>query len=572
MTKKNQRQLLIWGLTLFICAITGGFFIANLYDQQVFNQHQIYLTKEAKFLTHLSKQNTEDFKKLASNYAKDTSERITFLNADGDILFDTSDDTLVGKRSNRLEIKAVLQGNNIGVTTRKSDTFQEEQMYIALPIKENGNIRFILRLSEATKQFFPQAKQIKRGILAVYSLISIFLSSTILVMINRKNRPLETVLPVLKRMIAHPENHEIIVANSTQWQELYQSINQLSELTSETYSAYNTTEKQFYHLLNKLTIGIFILDSTGEISMMNKAMREQLGITEPLSPNSNFLNTIFELSLIQMIYRIRENHEVLKKTIHYKKNQCTVDVTLHYFPETKQILGISYDVTRVHQLEKMQKDFVGNVSHELKTPVTSLIGFTETLLDGAKEDPELLQSFLEIMQKDAYRLDELIREIILLSKDEETTYEIRPIHIYQLLKQILTNYQKEIDKKQLQIQIIGSKELIFYSKVEFLQPILKNLIENAIRYSFDNGTIELSFFEKNGLSLSVKDSGLGIETDEQARIFERFYRVDKARSRNSGGSGLGLAIVKDYVHYLNGTLTLDSHLGLGSTFTIFLPH
>jgi two-component system phosphate regulon sensor histidine kinase PhoR len=220
----------------------------------------------------------------------------------------------------------------------------------------------------------------------------------------------------------------------------------------------------------------------------------------------------------------------------------------------------------------MQKDFVGNVSHELKTPITSLIGFTETLLDGAKDDPETLTTFLEIMQKEAQRLESLTQEIIQLSKGSEMVYDEEQIQLRPFFNQLIAGYHRIIQEKNLSLILEGPNDIIFLTKMELFYPVIKNLIENAIHYSIPNGKILIHYTNQNGLLIAIQDFGIGISQSDLERIFERFYRVDKARTRNTGGSGIGLAIVKDYVERLGGTIHVESHLGIGTTFTIHLPN
>lgn len=194
------------------------------------------------------------------------------------------------------------------------------------------------------------------------------------------------------------------------------------------------------------------------------------------------------------------------------------------------------------------------------------------MLDGAKDDPETLTQFLGIIQKDAYRLQRLIQEIILLSRDSKNTYDKQQVPLYPLINEIAHSYQKMIAEKQLQLSIHGDQKIIISTVYELFYPIIKNLIENAVQYSTAEGTITVAFvLENHELVLSVADSGIGIPLEDQNRIFERFYRVDKARTRYSGGTGLGLAIVQNYTELLGGTVQLESYPGVGSTFTLRIP-
>lgn len=564
----KKQNYLGWLLLLLAIFIGSWQFIQNFYDQQVLSQHETYLEQKADLFIRLS-ENNQSLETIANKYVVDSEERITSLDEKGNILFDTYDSTLSGTRSKRPEVNAVLKGSALGRAVRMSPTLHKELLYVAIPIKEEGQLKNILRIAEPTANFLPSAQKMKHAIFLVYSLFWLILSGIILQILRRRNRPVETILPVIKKMIEQPDSPEIIMQSSPQWKELYQSVNVLSEQMSHTYQAYSASEKRLYTLLNELMIGVFIIDDDGQLLLMNATMQEQLGnFAAPLQ--RSFTESITDTQLIQMIYQINERHPFIHEEIK-TSHERVLDITLRYFEEANQILGVSYDLTRIRQLEKLQKDFVGNVSHELKTPVTSLIGFTETLLDGAKDDPETLTAFLKIMQKDAYRLESLIQEIIQLSKSADINYHIQTLNVKQVLQQLLADYTPIIQEKNLAVKLEGDPELTFTTKVEVFYPICKNLIENAINYSLPNGQINIQFAEKNGLVFQVQDFGIGIEKEEQTRIFERFYRVDKARARNSGGTGLGLAIVKDYVEILGGSIHVDSHLGVGSTFYVYLP-
>lgn len=345
---------------------------------------------------------------------------------------------------------------------------------------------------------------------------------------------------------------------------------------SQTYLAYTSTDEQFHALLDELMIGVFIIDIDGKLQLINPKMTEILMIDENDS-GKDYFDVIKEPALIHLIHQVITEKSSIHQEIKLTDtlNETILDMSLRFIEEDGndyQVLGIAYDLTRVRQLEKIQKDFVSNVSHELKTPVTSLLGFTETLLDGAKDDPETLTQFLEIMQKDALRLQQLIQEILQLSRDGRTiSYDDQNVAVHPFITEILRSYRKVITEKNLSIEILGDETITYTTKYELFYPIVKNLIENAIQYSQSNGTITIDFGFAETFYFVVKDSGIGISLEDQERIFERFYRVDRARSRHSGGTGLGLSIVHNYSELLGGTVTIDSHLGLGSTFIVKLP-
>ncbi|HFJ6693675.1 TPA: ATP-binding protein [Enterococcus faecium] len=564
-------------LILLVSLFFGGWqLISHYFQQQIVEQQESYLTKKAQLLIRqLDVENLQaaQNKTALEEFVHQSNERITLMDATGKILFDTNNETLNEQRNSRPEIKAVLNGGNLGSALRKSTTLNEDLLYVALPVKKSGQLEAILRIAEPTSGFLPRTESFRRWVFFFFLSFFLVLAGMIYYLIYQKNQPLKTVLPVLKKMVQNPNQAEVIMQTPDQWEELYQTINALSEQMSKMYRACTTTEEQLYTLLNELMIGVFLIDDAdSRLLLLNPKMQLHLNVVS-YQPEQRYTEVIQEPKLIQLIHQVTPEHPLIHQEITLTEGRQTLDLSLRYFTNsegTGQILGVAYDLTKVRRLEKLQKDFVGNVSHELKTPVTSLIGFTETLLDGAKDDPQTLTSFLEIMQKDAIRLDKLIREIIQLSKDGENSYEIQTIYTEPYFQQIVQNYQPIIEKKRLTIRLIGKNEP-FTTKTDILYPIIKNLIENAVQYSKSDSEIIIRYQATDDLSFSVQDFGIGIDIEDQERIFERFYRVDKARSRHSGGTGLGLAIVKDYVQLLNGTITIDSHLGTGSTFTVTIP-
>lgn len=564
-------------LILLVSLFFGGWqLISNYFQQQIVEQQESYLTKKAQLLIRqLDVENLQaaQNKTALEEFVHQSNERITLMDATGKILFDTNNETLNEQRNSRPEIKAVLNGGNLGSALRKSTTLNGDLLYVALPVKKSGQLEAILRIAEPTSGFLPRTESFRRWVFFFFLSFFLVLAGMIYYLIYQKNQPLKTVLPVLKKMVQNPNQAEVIMQTPDQWEELYQTINALSEQMSKMYRACTTTEEQLYTLLNELMIGVFLIDDAdSRLLLLNPKMQLHLNVVS-YQPEQRYTEVIQEPKLIQLIHQVTPEHPLIHQEITLTEGRQTLDLSLRYFTNsegTGQILGVAYDLTKVRRLEKLQKDFVGNVSHELKTPVTSLIGFTETLLDGAKDDPQTLTSFLEIMQKDAIRLDKLIREIIQLSKDGENSYEIQTIYTEPYFQQIVQNYQPIIEKKRLTIRLIGKNEP-FTTKTDILYPIIKNLIENAVQYSKSDSEIIIRYQATDDLSFSVQDFGIGIDIEDQERIFERFYRVDKARSRHSGGTGLGLAIVKDYVQLLNGTITVDSHLGTGSTFTVTIP-
>ncbi|MHC5218080.1 sensor histidine kinase [Enterococcus sp. LJL128] len=583
----NKRQRLEYFLTIIsmlLLFFVSLFTINSFFRQELMNQQESYLQKKAEFLTNQLPVSIFREKELAAKeqsflkaYIADNEERISLLDPSGKVFYDTIDKNLEDSRSNRPEIKAVLNGAAFGSDHRTSATLNSELLYLAIPVKIRGELIGIIRISEEASKFSSSLAAFRNFLIIIFGLLFLIITVFLLLMIRQKNKPLLTVLPFLKRMLQQPEKNRSIIQQSSEWHELYETANELSNQMSETYRAYTSTEQQLHSLLNELMIGVFIIDKNGNLELINPVMCGFLDIWTVPAKRESYVETINEPILIQLINQaITEERNVQQEiTLASKSTETIIDLSLHYFDNdynNHQIFGVAYDLSQVRRLEKIQTDFVGNVSHELKTPVTSLIGFTETLLDGAKDDPETLTEFLKIIQKDAYRLQRLIQEIILLSRDSKSSYGEQGIELYSFIKEIVHSYQRPIKEKKLQVSITGARELTFNTIYELFHPIVKNLIENAVQYSTVDGELKISFgLHSQELVISVQDNGIGIPLEEQTRIFERFYRVDKARARYSGGTGLGLAIVQAYSEQLGGTITVDSHPGVGAAFILRLP-
>lgn len=565
---------------LLICLLFfGSWKLANhFYTKELLEQQEEFLSSNGELMIHrlnVEQLDSDSNRAAIESFSKEANDRITLLDAKGNIIFDSTEPNLSGSRENRPEVKIVLGSNAVGSSVRYSTTLKTELLYTAQPIRSGNETVGILRVAKRTSAFQPKTRNFQRSIFIILFLFYAFIYLIICYLTYQRNRPIETVLPVLQRMLKEPEKSNYIMQNSPQWQELYITVNQISEQLNETYAAYTSTEEQFSTLFHELTIGVFIIDTEGRFIMINPAMEELLQIGG--ASQHYYWQVIEDNKFIQLIQQVLVDKNQVHREISAKlPSSMNLDIRLRYIEnEIKgdQVMGTVYDLTHVRRLEKIQRDFVGNVSHELKTPVTSLLGFTETLLDGAKDDPELTDEFLTIMQNDAKRLQRLIQDIIELSKDSDDLAEDRQtIELNYFLHQQIDLYEHLLKNKQITVTIDGAENCFYQTRLTFFQPILKNLLENAIQYSPEGSLIELGYRLGEQLEITVTDHGIGMSKEDQKRIFERFYRVDKARARHSGGTGLGLAIVKEYSEILGGTVEVESHPKLGSTFTLRLPN
>ncbi|KRK78410.1 two component sensor transduction histidine kinase [Companilactobacillus alimentarius DSM 20249] len=390
---------------------------------------------------------------------------------------------------------------------------------------------------------------------------------------------IKSVTENLRRVRKNKEMSSLILSPDDELYGLVEQTNKISMDINDLRDDVRLRERRFRGLVGHLPIGVMLLNSQGDILMHNQAMSGLLdvNISNDIHP---FIEDVKTYSLSRMI-----EHTLKKNKNHHREiqlignSQKFVDANVIRLVHSRedfdqQVLVILYDLTESRRIERMQVDFVNNVSHELKTPVTSIEGFSETLLNGAKDDPEKLDHFLKIIHSESIRLTELIQDILSLSRVKKGNYKAETVNLHEDIDQILERQALPIKKHNLTVKkkFFGNEEVSINK--EKINLIFRNLIKNAVSYNKENGEIDLEVHHdeiENRIKFVIKDTGIGISETDQGRIFERFYRVDRSRSLETGGTGLGLAIVKETLDTLDGDIRLESHIGLGTTFTVNIP-
>ncbi|WP_173581552.1 two-component system histidine kinase PnpS [Lacticaseibacillus camelliae] len=378
----------------------------------------------------------------------------------------------------------------------------------------------------------------------------------------------------LARIEAGGAPEPIILTPDSPFLAMGKQIESLHAATQTLQSQVEIRQATFGRLIDHLPLGVMLLDANRQVLLANSAMAELVG--HPIQETKHdYFDDIKTYRLARMIEHTYRNQKTHHKELTMLNTQKSVDasvIALNRGTAELQVLVILYDVTYLRQVEQMQLDFVGNVSHELKTPVTAISGFAETLLAGAKDDPKTLDQFLQIIYDESSRLTQLITDILTLSRPDSGQAQAKAVNVLDLVNDALKSLKQPIAEKGLEVKTDVPKDLTITTVPAKFSQVVRNLLNNAVFYNRKDGvvTVTATADEKN-LKLSVQDTGIGIAENDQERIFERFYRVDKARSRHNGGTGLGLAIVHDMVMQLGGEVTLASQVGVGSTFTVSLP-
>ena len=358
---------------------------------------------------------------------------------------------------------------------------------------------------------------------------------------------------------------------------LTNSISHLAGMLRELKMVNDMEKVRLATLIENIGSGLVFIDEQGIVSLINRTFRKLF-----IKNENDFLNkpyyqgfdNIEIKNLIDNVFRT-EKSETIQVEVSFELETKTFYVVGEpiFSKENiwKGVLVFYHDVTEMKRLENIRKDFVANVSHELKTPITSLKGFAETLLDGAKDDPATLDQFLQIIHSESDRLQRIIGDLLELSVvEKDGKFDTQEVDVVSVVKDTFAILKKNAEKRNVTLALENSNESIICKADPFrMKQVLINLITNAISYSSEDSKVIVQIEEtENVVQILVQDTGIGIEESELPRIFERFYRVDKARSRAHGGTGLGLAIVKHIMEAHGGQISVDSEVGKGSTFKV----
>lgn len=358
--------------------------------------------------------------------------------------------------------------------------------------------------------------------------------------------------------------------------ELGIAVNQVARNLQETSILRSMEKERLKTLIESMGNGLLMFGREGSVNLVNGVFEKTFGFKHDELKGKTFMEIGLPDGIENLIEDVFLTEQVNERQIRNGQSHFNVygAPVIGRHGNWLGIIVVTHDITKLVKLEEIRKDFVANVSHELRTPITSIKGFTETLLDGAMKDPDASKEFLEIIQKESDRLHLLINDLLELSGIEREGFllEINNVFIRDVIDNAVKIITGLLERKNMDIVVnIQSKTSVKADSDRLIQ-VMVNLLTNAINYSKENTTITITASETvDEAIIEVKDEGMGIDQTELPRLFERFFRVDRARSRDSGGTGLGLAIVKHLIEAHGGKVTVESDVGVGSVFTIRLP-
>jgi two-component system phosphate regulon sensor histidine kinase PhoR len=518
---------------------------------------------------------------LADELGPRTSTRITIVAPGGRVLADSDEDAArMDNHADRPEIIEAMAGG-AGASSRYSYTLERNMMYVAVPVFDGGDIIGIVRTAVPLTSVEDELRAVRGRIIVAAMLLSLVGAAVSLVVSRRIARPLEDMERGARRFAQGDFKHNVPVPRSTELASLAESMNRMAAELDMRIRTVTQQRAEQEGVFASMSEGVIAVDPGRRIITVNRAAAEMFGIDASEARGRVVHEAIRNTDLHRFATVALESEVPVEGEIRLEGEGETIlqahGAALRDEADRQVGAVIAFtDVTRIRRLENVRRDFVANVSHELRTPITAIKGFVETIRDGGHGNPEDTARFLGIVSKHVDRLDSIIEDLLYLSRIEEKVDQSRIVlsdgPVIDVLRAAIDARRSAAAERQIRIGLRCDESLRASVNPPLLEHAVVNLLDNAIKFSDPGGVVEIEAREEGDeVAVSVRDHGAGISPEHLPRIFERFYRVDKGRSREIGGTGLGLAIAKHIAQAHGGRIAVESTPGSGSAFTIHLP-
>lgn len=507
-----------------------------------------------------------------------TGVRVTVISASGNVIADSQSETsTMESHADRPEVHEALEKGE-GRSTRQSVTLKKSLMYYAVRQTLPGNMPIVIRLA-LPMEGIGESLETFRASLWLWSLLIFLVAGAVALVMSRSYTDRIERLREFSRRVAEGDFRPLPPDGTGDTLEaLGFSLNQTAARLDRTIRTLTEERNLSAAILGSMVEGVAVVNGAERLVFANPGFASILGLDVPPVSGSSLLEIVRQTELIEAVRRVLAGESRVEAEI------ATGTLRQHYFAatvasvragETSGAVIVLHDITELRKLERIRRDFVANVSHEFRTPLTAIQGFAETLIGGAMDDPQNRGRFLGIILEHSRRLARLTEDLLKLSQmdAERLELEVRSVGVAQLIESCYETAQRRAAEKGLSLSLnLPSHLPDVAGDNRRLQEVLQNLLDNAIQYTLPGGKIVLSAEAGNDeVIFTVADTGIGIPQADQPRIFERFYRVDVARSREAGGTGLGLAIAKHLIEVHGGRIWVESELGAGSKFHFSVP-
>jgi two-component system phosphate regulon sensor histidine kinase PhoR len=522
----------------------------------------------------LTTQNSAELTELAQSASRAAGARVTLIAPDGTVVGDSdvalSELPRVENHAGRPEVRAALAGR-VGSSTRRSETVGRELLYLAKPrdpATQAGVVRLAVDLDRVEAAVADLHRELLiAGALGLAAALGLsYLLSALLV------RPLRDLRKTVVAIAGGDLKARVRYRSRDELGEIGQAINEMGEQLQRRVEQLSGDEEQLRAVLRSMVEGVLVIGSDGRIVLANPRLVELFGLHAEVEGRLP-LDAIRSADVQDLLRDALRSLESEQREILFENRVLEAHAVGFPLGELRGAVAVFHDVTHNRQLEAIRRDFVANASHELKTPLTAIRGFAETLLQSDLP-PRDAQPYLEIILSHSERLAALIDDLLELSRIESGKLGLEPVEldVAEVAAAALRNLEPRFRERSVATHLTDAGAPVARADRSALEQVLENLLDNAAKYTDSGGRVEVRIGGRDGLvQVEVADTGIGIPQADRSRIFERFYRVDKARSRALGGTGLGLAIVKHLVQTMGGEISVESSPGVGSTFRFTLP-
>jgi two-component system, OmpR family, phosphate regulon sensor histidine kinase PhoR len=515
---------------------------------------------------------------------KNSRTRITVILSDGLVIADSdSPASSMDNHISRPEVHDALNGR-LGTSTRFSETVQQNAMYAAVPILHEGQVYAVLRAAVPVHTVEGTIRNIQWNIVIGGVVITLLAGMVSLFISRNITRPIAELKQGARRFAEGDLDYRLNVPESHELRDFAEVMNTMAAQLQDRIGIIVRQNSEQDAVFSSMIEGVLAFDTEERLININTSAARMLSIHPERSLGKSIVEIIRNVGLQRFVGETLASGKPIEGYITILEGQQERFLQSHgslLRDQVGRVLGalvVLNDVTELRKLETVRRDFVANVSHELKTPITSIKGFVETLLDGAIQDKEDTLRFLGIISRQADRLNSIIEDLLSLSRIEQGAekeqIEFAESAIAEVLSSAVQSCQVDAEAKRMALLLDCPPLLRAEVNSALLEQALVNLINNAMKYSEDGKRVwvHAALRDEEYITITVRDEGYGIEAEHLPRLFERFYRIDKARSRTMGGTGLGLAIVKHIVQAHHGHIEVSSSPGAGSTFIIRLPY
>ncbi len=514
-----------------------------------------------------------------SNWLVQSGVRLTVVSDDGTVLADSDENPArMENHRGRPEIRAAFSTGS-GQAVRYSATLRHDLVYFARRFDRKGEPPVVMRFSLPVYRLDEGIAAFRKRLWVISALILAVAGSVSLIFFRRiSNRIVR--LTEFSRRVAEGDFHPISLEHSNdELADLSRTLNQTALRLDKTIRTLTAERNQSAAILASMEEGVIVIDTEQRVTFCNDAFCRAAGVSSREWEGRPALELIRHSDLLSMIRKALAGNAVVHGEVVVgsvrTRSFAVTSTPVKSGTSTAGAVMVLHDITEIRRLERARRDFVANVSHEFRTPLTAIQGFAETLLEGALEDSGNRRRFIEIIHDHALRLGRLTDDLLRLAQIEagQLNLEFGPLSASDFIQPCLETTRVKAAQKELKLETQFTPGLpSIVGDLHALQGVLQELLDNAIRYSSPGGQIGVNVsFNAYEMVISVSDTGMGISKMDQDRIFERFYRADPARSRESGGTGLGLAIAKHLIEAHGGQIKVESEIGKGSIFSMVLP-